>query len=131
MPVRPPAVLVIVGLVGIEIIAVMALAVLSVIYAPGEGISSATAVLVFAFVLIAGALAWGAKGLYEGRLYARALIVVWQIMGVIIGTQIAVSGQFVPGSVTALVCGVVMILMFSPRVIKYLRKHYERELPGT
>lgn len=124
---RPKAVYLIIGLLSLEILAVMGLGLSMLLsaYTAGIGVSAATLVLVFAFVLIAGAIALGAKGLYDGRLFSRALILVWQIFGVIIGTQIAIAGQPQAGIPAIIIAGVIILLLFSGPVLGYLRKNYD------
>lgn len=126
---RPREVYLIIALLIIEIVAVGAIATSMVVGAhdAGFGITPATLILVFAFLLIAATIALGGKGLYHGRLFSRALILVWQIFAVIIGTQIAIGGQPMIGIPTIALAGGTIVLLFSSPVLTYLRSHYEAQ----
>ncbi len=124
LAVRLPApVKVILSLMALEVLAVLAIAVLMVVSAahtPGESVTSAI-LLAVAFVLIAGALAVAMAGMRKGRLFSRALTLIWQVFGVIIGTQTALGGQPGIGIPVVVVSGAVLLLLFSTPVMNHLR----------
>lgn len=119
----PTPVKVILSLMAVEVLAVLSIAVLMVVSAantPGESVGSA-ALLAVAFVLIAGALIIAMAGMRKGRLFSRALTLIWQVFGVIIGTQTALGGQPAIGIPVVIVSGAILLLLFSTPVMNHLR----------
>lgn len=76
-------------------------------------------VLASFYLLIAISLLVGAVAQWKRQRFSRALILVWQLFGVIIGVQVALGGALLQGIAAASVSGIVIILMFTKEVLRH------------
>lgn len=72
------------------------------------------------YLILALALGAGAAGLYQGKGYGRALVLVWELFAVIIGVQLALAGATFWGLVSLGVAATIILLLFSSSSLAYL-----------
>lgn len=72
------------------------------------------------YLILALALGSGAAGLYQGKGYGRALVLVWELFAVIIGVQLALAGATFWGIASLALAAAVILLLFSRSSLAYL-----------
>lgn len=107
-----------VGLVMLEVLALLIFTVSGVITA--NDLKGASVVGSF-FLLVAISLAVGAVALWKRRPFSRALILVWQFFGLVIGVQAALSGAPLYGVPAVVLSGFIIMVTFTQPVLRHTR----------
>lgn len=115
----PAAVKLTVSLVALEVLALLFFTVSGVMTA--DDVRGASVVGSF-FLLVAVSLGIGVVALWKHRPFSRALILVWQFFGVVIGAQTALSGAPLYGVSAVLLSGAIIILMFTQPLLRHTRQ---------
>lgn len=115
----PAAVKLTVSLVVLEVLALLFFTVSGVMTA--NDLRGASVVGSF-FLLIALSLVIGVVALWKHRPFSRALILVWQFFGVVIGVQTALSDAPLYGVPVVLLSGAIIILMFTQPLLRHTRQ---------
>lgn len=115
----PVALKVLMGLVGVEVVVLVAAAVvLGIELVGGRSLSVGVSAFLLVFVLgVAAVLVSALRALSRGRRWARSPIATWQILQVVVSVS-SLGAGVAPGAIAALVVAVgVFVLLMVPTVV--------------
>ena len=116
---RPPALVAVAVIEGLEALALLGIAVLSVIAGASSPYPQTTYGVAGTFAIAAVLLAFVAVGTFRARTWSRTPGLVWQVVQALIGfAQLTGQGPNVPFALAAIVPGVVVIALLLTRSVR-------------